>query len=122
MKRIIFILFVSFSLNSFGQVKEKIYKPQGFKYPVMAKLIDGQGNVFRIGFIRHNDYFDLKEDEGEITSYYARFLNESNLTNSVFVYFPTSPGNGEMLIVNKTSVTKLDMTYEQAMQIILPDY
>lgn len=122
MKQILFSFLIFLSLQSFGQIQEKIAKPQGFKYPVMAKLIDGQGNVFRIGFIRHNDYFDVNEEGNELTSYYARFLSESNLKNSVFVYFPTSPGNGEMLIIAKVSVTKLDMTYEQAMQIILPDY
>lgn len=122
MKKIILVFsLLIISLNLFGQQEKKVSIPKGFKYPVMVKLIDGQGNVFRIGFLRYNDYFDVKEDDSAFTSYYGRFLTNTNLTNSVFVYFPTSPGNGEMLIVPKTTVTKMDMTYEQAMQIILPE-
>lgn len=120
MKKIVFIFLLFSSINLFGQNKI-VSKPKEFKYPVIVKLIEGQGNVFRIGFIRHNDYYDIKEDQTEVASFYARFLSDAEIKNSVFVYFPISKGSGEMLIISKVSVTKMDMTYEQAMQIILPE-
>lgn len=121
MKKIIFILLLISPLVLFGQNNKIIDKPRDFKYPVMVKLIQGQGNVFRIGFIRYNDFYDIKENLSEANAFYARFLSDAEIKNSLFVYFPTSKQNGEMLIVPKTTVTKMDMTYEQAMQIIIPE-
>lgn len=116
---IIFSLLISFNL--FGQSNKKPPNTSGFKYPVIVKLVDGQGNIFRIGFLRYNDYFDAKEDDSEFVAYYGKFLNGVELQNKSFVYFPTSPGNGEMLIIDKSNFTKMDMTYEQAMKIIIPE-
>ena len=121
MKKILFILLIISPLVLFGQNNKGISKPKDFKYPVMVKLINGQGNVFRIGFIRYNDFYDVREDASEVSAYYARLLSDAEIKNSLFVYFPTSKENGEMLIVSKDSVTKMDMTYEQAMQIIIPE-
>lgn len=120
-KIIVLILFVLCVFNSYSQNDKENSKPKTFKYPVLVKLIEGAGNVFRIGFIRHNDFFDIKEDTQDVASYYARFLSNTNLHNNIFVYFPSLNENGEMLILPKSSITKMDLTYEQAMQIILPD-
>ncbi len=35
-------------------------------------------------------------------------------------YFPLSEKTGEMLIVEKSNLTNLDLSYEEAMKIILP--
>jgi len=123
MKKILFLLLIISPLIGMCQGNSNITRPKSkeFSYPVIVKLIQGEGNVFRIGFIRYNDYFDIKEDESELNAFYARFLTDLELKNSVFVYFPTANKNGEMLVVPKVSVTKLDMTYEQAMQIIIPE-
>lgn len=121
MKKILFLLLIISPLILFGQDKKNIAKPKDFKYPVMVKLIQGQGNVFRIGFIRYNDFYDVKEDASDVSAYYARFLSDAEINNSLFVYFPTSKDNGEMLIVSKITITKMDMTYEQAMQLIIPE-
>jgi uncharacterized membrane protein len=123
MKKILFIILIISPLLGICQGNKEITKPKSkeFRYPVIVKLIQGEGNVFRIGFIRYNDFFDVKENESEIDAFYARFLTDFELKNSVFVYFPTANQNGEMLVVPKVSVTKIDMTYEQAMQIIVPE-
>ena len=120
MKKLFIIFILLFSTNTYGQNKN-VSKPKYFKHPVMVKLIQGQGNVFRIGFIRYNDFYDVKEDASDVSAYYARFLSDAEINNSLFVYFPTSKDNGEMLIVSKITITKMDMTYEQAMQLIIPE-
>jgi len=120
MKKLFIIFILLFSTNTYGQNKN-VSKSKDFKHPVMVKLIQGQGNVFRIGFIRYNDFYDVKEDASDVSAYYARFLSDAEINNSLFVYFPTSKDNGEMLIVSKITITKMDMTYEQAMQLIIPE-
>ena len=76
--------------------------------------------MFRIGFMRKNDYFDIKEDISLPQANVARFLKDVELTDKYFVYFPTSSDTGEMIIVSKSCVTKLDMTFEQAIEVIAP--
>jgi len=95
-----------------------------FKHPVLVKLIQGDGNIFRIGFLRHNDFHDIKEDANDPSNIYANFIDLAdvsvgNFKDKCFVYFPLSNTNGEMLIVNRGDLTKLDMRYEQAMELIV---
>ena len=95
-----------------------------FKYPVLVKLIQGEGNIFRIGFLRYNDFHDIKEDANNPSNIYANFIDLAdvsvgNFKDKYFVYFPLSKTNGEMLIIDKGDVTKLDMRYEQAMELIV---
>lgn len=120
MKKIILILMIILTNNVNGQSSKTISKPSEFKHPVMMKLIQGDGNIFRIGFIRENDFNNVKEDVTLPTSYYARFLDDNELKNKTFVYFPLSEKTGEMLIVEKSILTRLDLSYEEALKIILP--
>lgn len=120
MKKIILILMIILTNNVNGQSNKTISKPSEFKHPVMMKLIQGDGNIFRIGFIRENDFNNVKEDVTLPTSYYARFLDDNELKNKTFVYFPLSEKTGEMLIVEKSILTRLDLSYEEALKIILP--
>jgi hypothetical protein len=118
MKKLILIALIVLATNVNGQSSKTISKPSEFSHPVMLKLIQGEGNIFRIGFVRDNDY--KKEDVTLPTSYYARFLDDNELKNKTFVYFPLSEKMGEMLIVEKSTLTNLDLSYEEAMKIILP--
>jgi hypothetical protein len=120
MKKLILIALIVLATNVNGQSSKTISKPSEFNHPVMLKLIQGDGNIFRIGFIRDNDYKNVKEDVTQLTSYYARFLDDNELKNKTFVYFPLSEKTGEMLIVEKSILTNLDLSYEEAMKIILP--
>lgn len=124
MNRFIIIIFSLIIITSSGLAQDnnrQIPKSKDFKYPVLVKLISGSSNIFRIGFIRYSDFWEVKEDLGELTSFYARFLNDNELKNKLFVYFPISEKQGDMMIIDKTDIQKLDMTKEQAMEIILPD-
>ena len=120
MKKLILILMVILTTNVDAQSNKTISKPIEFKHPVMMKLIQGDGNIFRIGFIRENDFNNVKEDVTLPTSYYARFLDDNELKNKTFIYFPLSEKTGEMLIVEKSILTRLDLSYEEALKIILP--
>ncbi len=91
-----------------------------FKHPVLVKLVQGDGNIFRIGFLRYSDFHDIKEEAGNPNNIYANFMEMVEFTDKYFVYFPFSLENGEMTIVNKNDVIKLDMRYEQAMKLIRP--
>ena len=42
------------------------------------------------------------------------------ICDGILVYFPLSEKTGEMLIVEKSNLTYLDLSYEEAMKIILP--
>jgi hypothetical protein len=122
MKRAFSLLLILVSINTYGQTtKNEVSKPNDFKYPVLVKLIDGYSNMFRIGLIRYNDFHDVKEDVSDVTAYYSRFLNQNELKDKLFVYFPLSKDSGEMLIVSKLNIVKLDLTYDQALQIIMPN-
>lgn len=115
------LLLLCFVSNS--QDTEKGLK--SFKYPVLVKLIQGDGNIFRIGFVRHNDYHDIKEDVGNPGNIYASFMDmvdvsRGDFKDKCFVYFPFSRENGEMAIVDKSDFMKLDMKYEQAIKLIRP--
>lgn len=95
-----------------------------FKYPVLCKLIQGSGNVFRIGFLRYNDFNGVEEDASDPKNIYAGFIDlvdvaKGDFKDKYFVYFPLSNGTGEMLIMDRKDVTKLDMRYEQAMELIV---
>lgn len=126
MKRTITATLLLFlSLTAFPQKHEVASEKNDFKYPVLVKLIRGEGNVFRLGFVRKNDYLGVEEDKNDARNIYANFIDladvvTGNFKNKFFVYFPLSKDSGEMLIVDKTDVTKVDMTYEQSMQLILP--
>ena len=120
MKKLIFILMVIIATNVDGQSTKQISKPTQFTHPVMMKLIQGEGNIFRIGFIRENDLNNVKEDVTLPSAYYARFLDDNELKNKIFVYFPLSDSTGEMLIVEKNILSMLDLSYDEAMKIILP--
>ena len=87
-------------------------KSREFRNPVLVKLIRGEGNVFRIGFVK---------GEANKPDIQANFMKDYNLKGKVFVYFPLSNGNGEMLIVERSDVTKMEMTYENAMELINPN-
>lgn len=124
------ILAISFLLLSYvsnGQNNKQTRHPENaFRHPVLAKIIQGEGNVFRIGFMRHNDFHDIKEDEGNAMNIYANFMSSvglvnSDLTDKFFIYFPLSDDGGEMMIMPKSQVQKLDMTYEQAIKLIRPE-
>lgn len=120
MKKLILIALIVLATNVNGQSSKTVQRPNEFNHPVMLKLIQGDGNIFRIGFVRDNDFNNVKEDVTQPTSYYARFLDDNELKNKIFVYFPLSEKTGEMLIVEKNDLTKLDLSYEEAMKIILP--
>jgi hypothetical protein len=120
MKKLILIALIVLATNVNGQSNKTISKPSEFNHPIMMKLIQGDGNIFRIGFIRDNDFKNVLEDVTQSTAYYARFLEDNELKNKVFVYFPLSEKTGEMLIVEKSILTRLDLSYEEAMKIILP--
>lgn len=117
-KLFVIIVFLLFSQITFSQINNS---KKEYKYPCLIKLIEGSSNMFRIGFMRKNDYLDVKEDISSPQASVARFLNDFNMNDKVFIYFPTSKQTGEMMIVNKSCVTKLDMTYEEAIEIILPN-
>ena len=126
MKKIAFILMaIALSFNANAQKNGKSEtKPNSFKYPVLVKMIHGSGNIFRIGFLRHNDFHGIEESVGE--NIYASFINlvdvsKGDFKDKYFVYFPLANQNGEMLIVDRREVTKLDLTYEQAMELIVVD-
>ena len=121
MKKTICIILLIASMGAYAQKNKELEKPNEFSYPVLVKLVDGKSNIFRIGLIRHNDYFNISEDFYQVSANYARFLNDNELKDKMFVYFPLSNKSGEMLIFSKENVTKLDMTYEQAMEIIIPE-
>lgn len=121
------ILLFLLASASYGQSRGEPKGNKGerdFKYPVLVKLIQGQGNVFRIGFVRYNDFHEVRENTGEDKNIYASFINlvdidKGDFKNKCFVYFPLSERNGEMIIVEKSDITKLDMRYEQAMELIV---
>jgi len=122
MKKMFSLILILVSINTLGQTtKKEVAKPNDFKYPVLVKLIDGYSNMFRIGLIRHNDFYDVKENGSDVSAYYSRFLSDYELKDKIFVYFPLSKESGEMIIVSKQNITKLDMTYEQALEIIMPN-
>lgn len=119
MKKILLLIVFILSCNLVWSQKTKTNREE-FKYPVLVKLIEGSGNVFRIGFIRHNDYWNIKEDVNNPQNIYANFIDLTELKNKIFVYFPTSDSTGEMTIVDNKDITKLDMTYEQALEVMIP--
>lgn len=118
-------ILLSFSVNAQNVSNSKVEsQSNSFKYPVLVKLIQGQGNIFRIGFLRYNDFYGIKEDANNPSNIYASFIDLADVTvgnfkDKYFVYFPLSKTNGEMLIIDKKDVTKLDMRYEQAMELIV---
>lgn len=116
-KLLIIIVILLLSQTSFGQRNKSSNE---YKYPCLVKLVEGGSNIFRIGFMRKNDFFDIAEDISLPQASVARFLKDVDLTDKYFVYFPTSADTGEMLIISKNCVTKLDMTFEQAIEVIAP--
>lgn len=121
-------LAIAFSLLLIAQVSKSQDTEKGiksFKYPVLVKLIQGDGNIFRIGFIRHDDYYDVKQNESEPGNIYASFIDmvdvaRGDFKGKCFVYFPFSRENGEMEIADKSDIMKLDMRYEEAIKLIRP--
>jgi len=116
---ILIIVFTWSTVEAQNKSQEK-----SFNYPVLVKIIQGNGNVFRIGFIRYNDFYGVKEDESNPSNIYANFIGLANVTrgdfkNKCFVYFPLAKGNGEIVIIDKADITKLNMTYDQAMKLIV---
>lgn len=117
-KTIIISLFIIFISNiGYSQTSKNA---KGYRYPVLVKMFEGSGNVFRLGFLRYNDFFEVKEDISSPQANISRFLVDYDLKDKMFVHFPTSDKSGETLIVPKACVTKLDLTYEQAIDIIYP--
>lgn len=122
---LLIMLLVSFSVKAQKVSDEKVESQSNtFKHPVLVKLIQGDGNIFRIGFLRYNDFYGIKEEANNPSNIYANFIDLAdvavgNFKDKYFVYFPLSKTNGEMLIIDRKDVTKLDMRYEQAMELIV---
>lgn len=122
---LIIALLFTFSVNAQKVSNDKSERQSNtFNHPVLVKLIQGSGNVFRIGFLRYNDFYGIEEEASDPKNIYAGFidlaeLSVGNFKDKCFVYFPMSNSNGEMMIVDKKEVTRLDMRYEQAMELIV---
>lgn len=126
-KALITLTAIALTLTSYGQgnaKKGETIDNKTFKYPVLVKLIQGSGNVFRIGFVRYSDYYGIEENANDPKNIYASFIDlvevsKGDFKNKCFVYFPLSKNNGETLIIDRNDVAKLDMRYEQAIELIV---
>jgi len=114
-KLILLTILLIATITSFGGV---IIKPKKvYDSPVLVRCSNDE---MRIGFMRSADYNDIKEDVTNPDCIHATFLDDAELTNSVFVYYPTSENTGEVVIVKKLNIVKIEMTYERAMKLLNP--
>lgn len=115
------IVFLLISFCSKGQTFDSSRSNKEFKCPVLAKLIRGEGNVFRIGFVRTTDFCDNKDSLSYKYDMYDNFIKKADLNGKCFVFFPSAKDSGEMLIVDRDDFVKIDMDYNEAMGLILPN-
>lgn len=106
-----FIVFLC-SSATFAQVVEKKAElnKATFTRPVLVKLIEGYGNVWRIGFVQNDQPIYNHEN-----------LSDNRIDDKCFVYFPLSGEAGEVSMVSKSTVTELGIDYNKAIEMIMAD-
>lgn len=119
------LILLSFGMKAQTPASQIQTERKHFRHPVLVKLIEGYGNVWRIGFMRSEDFYGDK-DTVKRNDIHANFfksvsLSESELKDKCFVYFPLSGDQGEMLIVSKSTITRLDIGYDKAIELIMVD-
>jgi uncharacterized membrane protein len=111
-KSLLFFVVIFCSLGAFAQVVENKTEMNRatFTRPVLVKLIEGYGNVWRIGFVQNDQPIANNEN-----------LSAIRPDDKCFVYFPLSGEAGEVSMVSRSTVTKLDIAYDKAIEMIMAD-